>query len=171
LIWHERATRDETLDVLHRWAPQHGVATLDATLCGSASGKELYRVSKDYTTEAGKNIVRTRTTSHQNAEQKVIKINSVRFDLEQGTGITNEDPARFTQAPTVMFRYSHDRGRTWSSELRQTIGQTGDYQKTIEFNRLGAARNFTLEFKISDACRTAILNGWIYTEVGPRGRR
>jgi hypothetical protein len=168
--WHERATRDEITDTLHRWYPQYGVSTLDATLCGARYSNKLFLLSKEYATEDGKNIVRTRTTSHQNAEQKVIKINAVRFDLEQGTGITREDPSRYTQAATVMFRYSYDRGRTWSSELRQTIGRTGDYQKTIEFTRLGASRNFTVEFKISDAAKTSILNGWIYPEVGSRGR-
>ena len=128
-------------------------------------------MSNEYSTENGNNILRVRTTSHQNAQQINVRFDAVRFDMDTGHGINTEDPAsRYTQAPTIMFRYSYDRGRNWSSENRQTFGITGDYQRTVEYTKLGVARNLTVEFKISDPCKTAILNGWISLMVSNRGR-
>ncbi len=170
--WHERASREELTDTLHRWEPNFAVHDQAVTIVGDRYSTKLFKLGHEYTTENGKNILRIRTTSHQNAEQAPLRINAVRFDLDQGNGITDEDTDnRYTQAPSVMFRYSQDRGRTWSSELRQGIGATGDYQRTVEFTRLGVNRNFTVEFKISDACQTTILNGWIYPVVAQRSRQ
>lgn len=174
--WHERASRDELTDTLHRWEPNYAIHTGNTTLVGDRTSNKLFLLGKEYTTENGRNILRIRTTSHQNAEQKPLRIDAVRFDMETGNGITNEDPFvegsnRYTEAPTIMFRYSQDRGRTWSSEIRQTFGATGEYLSTVEYARLGVCRNFTVEFKISDACHTSILNGWIYPVVAERTRR
>ena len=170
--WHEAASRDQLTDTLHRWEPNFAIHYEEKTIVGDRFSNKLYLLGRDYTTENGNNILRIRTTSHNNSEQKPIRIDAVRFDMEQGNGITNEDAdGRYTQAPTVMFRYSHDRARTWSSELRQTFGRTGQYDATVEFARLGVCRNFTAEFKISDPCMTSILNGWIFPVISQRSRR
>lgn len=170
--WHERASRDENTDRLFRWEPNFAVHRQAQTIVGDRFSTKLYLMGKQYTTEAGRNILRIRTTSHQQAELKPVRIDAVRFDMETGNGISQEDPdGRYTQAPTVMFRYSHDRARTWSTELRQTFGRTGDYLSTVEFQRLGVCRFFTCEFKISDPCQTSVLNGYIYPKVAERTRR
>ncbi len=169
--WSECASRDQETDTLHRWEPNYCVASSGRILVGDRYTAKIYHLSSDYTTENGNNILRIRTTSHQNSEQKVCRWDAVRFDLETGNGITNEDPDRYTEAPQVMFRYSVDRARTWSSELRQEMGATGDYTKQVEFARLGMSRNLTVEFKISDQARTTILNGWIYPVIAQRSRR
>lgn len=176
LDWHERATREELTDTLHRFQLQYGIQRSAQILVGDRNSSKIYLLSNSYTTENGNNILRIRTTSHQNAEQKPVLFNAVRFDMDTGNGITNEDKKingsnRYTQAPTIMFRYSHDRARTWSNELRQTFGATGQYNKTVEFSKLGVSRNLTVEFKISDPCATAILNGWIYPVVSQRSRQ
>lgn len=268
--WHESASRDPLTDTLHRWEPNFGIdissttqvlgsSSSSVSLVGDRFSTKLFHLSDKYTTENGNNIIRIRTTAHQHAEQKPMRIDAVRFDMESGNGITNEDPFRdivnitdtvspdgvvvsnsmrniyhqgmevtftgslpagldpddtytigyidtvddvlvahiidslgnpisvptttthdlyinssvnrYTEAPMVLFRYSQDKGRTWSNELRIPFGRTGDYQSTVEFTRLGVARNFTVEFKISDPCHTSILNGFIYPVIAERTRR
>lgn len=168
--WHERASRQGNTDTLFRWEPNYCIQISDTTIVGDRNTAKFYELSPKYSTENGRTILRIRTTAHINSEQEPIRIVAVRFDMETGRGITNEDPARYTQPPTVMFRYSQDRGFTWSSELRQTFGRTGDYLRTVEYTRLGVARNFTVEFKIADPCRTTILGAYVTPEISPRGR-
>lgn len=171
-MWHERASREQLTDTLHRWEPNFCIQRSGEIVVGDRYSTKMYRLSSDIYTENGKNILRIRTTAHQNAQQIPMRIDAVRFDMEQGNGISNEDTAgRFTQAPTIMFRYSQDRGRTWSSEIRRPFGATGEYQTTVEYMRLGVARNFTVEFKISDPCKTSILNGWINLKLADRARK
>lgn len=170
-LWNQVASREPLTDTLHRWEPNFGIQQSNRLIVGDRNSTKLFLMGNQYTTENGNNIVRIRTTAHQNAEQKMMMIKAVRIDLETGNGINNEDPDRYTEAPRIMFRYAHDRGRTWSSELREEIGRTGDYLKTVEFARLGACRNFTCEIKISDSANTSILNGFIYIEISARSRR
>lgn len=168
--WHERASRDMATDNLFRWEPNYCIQRNNRILVGDRFTRKLYEMSSGFTTENGNTILRIRTTPHVNAEQEPVKITSLRLDMETGTGITNEDPARYTEPPVIMFRYSQDRARTWSSELRADIGRTGDYLRTVEYTKLGSARNFTVELKISDPCRTVILAGYLNIDVSPRGR-
>ena len=170
-LWHERASRDQLTDTLHRWEPNFCIQRNGSIIVGDRYSTNLYLLSRDYCTENGNNILRVRTTSHQNAEQVPCMFRSVRFDMDTGHGITKEDVAgRYTKAPTIMFRYSYDRGHTWGSESRQPFGATGEYQRTVEYPKLGVSRNLTVEFKISDPCKTSILNGWINVAVSNRAR-
>ncbi len=170
-MWHERASRDQITDTLHRWEPNFCVQRSGEIIVGDRYSTKLYIMSSEYSTENGNNILRVRTTSHINAQQLPIRFDAVRFDMDTGHGINTEDQAnRYTQAPSIMFRYSYDRGHTWGSENRQTFGATGEYQRTVEYTKLGVSRNLTVEFKISDPCKTSILNGWMSMMVSNRGR-
>jgi hypothetical protein len=171
-LWHQRATRNPLKDTLHRWEINYCIQRNGNVIVGDRHSTNIYRLSNDYTTDNGTTILRVRTTAHQHAQQMPFIVDAVRFDMQTGTGITNEDPARFTQAPTIMFRYSYSKGDGgWSAERRQTFGQTGNYIRTVEYTKLGSSRNFVYEFKISDPCRTAILNGWVDMRLNNRGRK
>jgi hypothetical protein len=173
-LWHECVSRDPLKDLEHRWVPNYAIqrATAQNTqiLIGSRSGNKIYELRTGYTTEDGNLIRRIRVTSHLNNEQQMFKVTGIRFDMETGLGISAEDSARFTQAPTAMLRYSHDRANTWSSTITRGCGRTGQYQTTVEFPPLGAARNFTVEYSIIDPCSTTVINGYIWTKQASKGR-
>lgn len=182
--WHERASRDQLTDTLHRWEPNYVVQSGTDIIVGDRNSTKLFLMSNDYVTEGeerdengdvlvyGRNILRIRTTAHQQAEGKVMRIDAVRFDMETGRGITKGDPdGRAYGAPTVMLRESFDRSRIYGSEERQGFGALGEYDTQVEYRRRGAGSFYTIEFKISDPVQTAILNAWIYLTIGTRGRK
>lgn len=175
-MWHERATRNISTDTLHRWEPNFAIqrTTFQSTqiLVGDRFSTNIYELRTGITTENGNNIRRIRSTTHINDQQNMLMVSAVRFDMETGMGISDEDTlGRYTQAPTVMFKYSQNRGRTWSSEIRRTAGRTGEYGTTVEFTKLGASRNFTVEYSITDPCSSSIINGFIFTKSAATGRK
>lgn len=94
---------------------------------------------------------------------------SISDDADTFRAITRKN--RYSEAATLIYRYSHDQARTWSSEIRQTFGAAGEYLVTPEFTRHGVCRNYTAELKITDPVKTSINNAWIYTKVAQRGRK
>ena len=170
-MFHERASRDQTTDELHRWTPNYVANTADATICGDRFTQKLYLLSHEYTTENGSNILRVRNTSIINAEQKMLITHAVVMDMLTGYGISDEWPDKYTDEARVMFEYSTSRGHNNSTRIVKSMGATGEYNKSVEFGPLGQARNLSFSFSISDPVNTAILNGFIFYKVGSRGRR
>lgn len=58
----------------------------------------------------------------------------------------------------LTLRFSDDRGATWSSAIQQNMGAEGEYIASVEFMRLGMARDRIFELSWSGNCKTA-LNG------------
>jgi hypothetical protein len=58
----------------------------------------------------------------------------------------------------LYLRYSDTRGQTWSNPIEDEFGATGDFYKSIHFQRLGMARDRVFELFWSAPVRTA-LNG------------
>ncbi len=63
--------------------------------------------------------------------------------------------------PYISMRYSNDGGHTWSNELVRSMGQIGEYNKSITWNRLGVAREWMFEFLISDPVAFSIIEGFL----------
>lgn len=77
-------------------------------------------------------------------------------DMEVGTinGGTSLDPQ-------VKLRWSDTRGASWRSGLQQSMGRTGEYLRTIQFSRLGLARDRVFELSWSARCKTALQGAWL----------
>ena len=171
--WSERATRNPADDTLHRWAPQFCMQTSGVTTVGDRYRPRILVMSNEILLEDGNPILRVRTSAHLQAAQKYFRVQSVTFCMETGTGISNQDPIdtttgvnRFGQAPTMMFRYSWDYGRTYSSERREPFGAMGEFRTMLQYRKLGRGRDLVVEYKVSDACKTAVTNGWVDYEEG-----
>ena len=62
-------------------------------------------------------------------------------------------------APSKLYlRYSDTRGQTWSNPIEDDFGATGEFYKSIQFQRLGMARDRVFELFWSAPVRAA-LNG------------
>lgn len=61
----------------------------------------------------------------------------------------------------LRLRYSGDGGYTWSDARNQDIGDTGEYQRSIIFQRLGQHRRFVAELSWSSAYFTALNGAWV----------
>jgi hypothetical protein len=69
------------------------------------------------------------------------------------------DDGSFTASPSKLYlRYSDTRGQSWSNPIEDNLGATGDFLKSIQYQRLGMARDRVFELFWSAPVRTA-LNG------------
>jgi hypothetical protein len=70
---------------------------------------------------------------------------------------------------TVFLRWSDDYGQSWGMPVAQTLGATGQYKATPQWNRLGQARYRV--FELSWACDrvTALNGGFLPKPVVSRG--
>jgi hypothetical protein len=53
-------------------------------------------------------------------------------------------PANF-----ISLRWSNDRGHTWGNPVTQSIGETGEYLTSLQWQRLGMARDRCFELSWS----------------------
>lgn len=63
-----------------------------------------------------------------------------------------------TRAPTVFLRWSDDRGASWGNKVGSSLGKTGEFLTSIQFQRLGYSRDRVFELSWSAPVKTA-LNG------------
>ena len=58
---------------------------------------------------------------------------------------------------SVDFRYSKDGGRNWSNWRTRSLGELGDFQKRVQFNRLGQGRQWVFEVRVTDPVKRDLL--------------
>ncbi len=63
--------------------------------------------------------------------------------------------------PMVTLRWSDTRGQSWEGALRQTMGATGQFYTSVQFPRLGLARDRVYELSWSARAKTALQGAWI----------
>ena len=159
--WHERAYFDQN-DNFTRQRQNCHLKYKSFDLVGDYTNGNIYHMSSDYYDDNGDPIHRLRTTSHQNMEFAKISVSEVALHMESGKGLvtgTGNDPQ-------VMLRYSNDGGYTWSHELPRSIGKLGEYDKQIRWNRLGMAREWLFEFRISDPIKFSIIDASVRISGG-----
>ena len=61
----------------------------------------------------------------------------------------------------VSLRFSDDRGHSWGSPITQDIGEAGEYRTSLQWNRLGMARDRCWEISWSVPMRTALQGCWV----------
>lgn len=113
---------------------------------------DLYRIDPTVYNDAGRAISFVRGFPHVMDELKRVTHGSLVVDIDCGN---IEDPAA---DPQLNLRYSDDRGHTFSETLQCSMGKTGEYQSSPNFNGLGMARDRVYELFWSVDAKTA-LNG------------
>jgi hypothetical protein len=89
-------------------------------------------------------------------------IATVGFDLL----LVNLGRAALSINPQVILQVSHDGGFTWGAELSRPLGRSGEYYKTIQFNRLGRSRDMVFKIVISEAVKVVICSANLDVEQG-----
>jgi hypothetical protein len=150
--WHQRASRNATLDVFNRWLISQGAYAYDSIYVGDLEGTKLYSLSSAFCDEDGNPIVRVRRSPHIHNGMGMLMHRSIAVDVETGMGLATGQGSN----PQIMMRYSSDGGRTWSSELWITAGRQGEYRTRCKWSRLGVARDRVYELYCSDPVRWMI---------------
>lgn len=77
-------------------------------------------------------------------------------DMEVGRGLPGD-----TAAPQVRLRWSDDRGASWGNAVSGSMGKVGEFLTSIQFQRLGYARDRVFELSWSAPVRTALNGAWV----------
>lgn len=160
-MWHERQSQ--------RPAPDSDGAVVQGMYRGRLhtffKGKNLYGdwysgkiFKEDATVSTDDSLIRLlkRTSSVFHSELKYISIYSLEFDINSGFGTTSGQGVD----PIMMFKYSIDGGNTFEPEEYIKIGPLGEYDYRVKIDNLGTARNWVVDFSISDPVDIIIMQAF-----------
>lgn len=157
--WHEWNWVDNN-GGLHRSRVNWIANAYGVLVAGDWQNGNIYQLDINNYTDNGNPIPRIRSFSHIVNELKRMVYDNFIADMECGSDVMLSD------SPVVSLRYSDDRGKTFSNKLEQSMGNTGQYLTTIQWPRLGMARDKVFELSWSSATKTALQGAFIETTPG-----
>lgn len=157
--WNEWLALDTDGNLLRH--PSQCYATLyGVNIVGDYSSNVLYKLDRDNYTNNGFPISFIRGFSHSvDDDSNRLHYRQFILDMEvgNGTGPGNSVP--------VSLRWSDTRGKSWSNTITTSLGKEGEYYTSLQFQRLGMARDRVFEVSWSAPVKTAIGGAW--AEVFP----
>ncbi len=157
-LWHERMWMDSN-GIEHRHRANCGTAAYGEFVVGDWQNGNLYTYDINNYTDNGAAIRRIRSFPHVVNEMKRIMYRQFIADMQCGA---TTDP---TQIPQIELRWSDDRGVSFGNSVEQPLGQVGQTQTVLQWQRLGMARDRVFELAWSAPVMTA-LNG-AFIDVRP----
>lgn len=130
------------------------------TLVGDFQSGRIYQYALNHYLDDGEPIVREFTLPTVNMGREFMTIASFELDMSTGIGLTTGHG----ENPIAQMRFSKDGGKTWSNWKDARIGKKGKYLTRVKWNRLGAARQFSLMVRISDPIPLDVGGAWIEVE-------
>ena len=119
----------------------------------------LYQIDADSETDLGQPIPRIRSFPHMTNDWRRTFYTRFTADMQVGT-------APVDGRGQVSLRYSDTRGATWSNPIMATLGVTGQFNTSVNWWRLGTARDRVFEISWSSAVFTALQGAWVDIERG-----
>ena len=150
-LWHERMWMDSN-GLEHRHRANCGTAAYGEFVVGDWQNGNLYVYDINNYTDNGAAIRRIRSFPHVVNELKRIMYRQFIADMQCGA---TTDP---TAIPQVELKWSDDRGVSYGNPIEQPLGQVGQTQVNLQWQRLGMARDRVFELAWSAPVMTA-LNG------------
>jgi len=153
-FWHERVWSD-TNGAWHRHRASCAAFVYNANVCGDWQNGNLYAFDFNTYSDAGNPIVYLRTFPHMVQESRLVTYRRFVADMEVGAGDPN------LPMPVVSLRWSDDRGASFGNPVTMPLGQAGQYQTSIQYWGLGAARDRVFELSWSAPVKTALNGAWV----------
>lgn len=158
--WHQRAWTDNN-GVLNRHRGNCCANAYGKIVVGDWQNGNLYAFDLSTYTDNGQPISRIRTFPHliNDGNRQVY----TRFiaDMAVGNDTGLIDSSTSTNPPMVSLRWSDDRGVSYGNRIEQSLGATGAYLTSIQWRRLGLARDRIFELSWSAPCNTALQGAWL----------
>lgn len=124
-------------------------------LVGDYVNGKFYRLNMAVYTDDGISILRERTTTATEQEQRTLFFASLQIDMETGVG------------GNLALQYSDDGGHTWSVSRTRSMGTGGDYDARVIFRRLGRGRSGRVwRISTSDAVKFAVFGANAEVQAG-----
>jgi hypothetical protein len=143
---------------LHRHRANCYASMYGQPVVGDWQNGNLYLWDVNNATDNGNPIPRIRSFMHSvddNSDR--IRYREFIANMEVGNGSNN--------APVWVFlRWSDTRGKSWSNAIKTSLGKEGEYLTSLQFQRLGMARDRVFELSWSAPVKTALLGAWVQAE-------
>jgi hypothetical protein len=126
-------------------------------LVGDWQTGKVYELDPNAYTDDGNTMLYLRSFPHiSGADGNRVLFRQFVADMEVGNGLPDD-----SAAPEVRLRWSDDRGRSWGNAVANTLGKAGEYLTSIQWQRLGYARDRVFELSWSAPVRTALNGAWV----------
>lgn len=168
-MWHERTW----LNTVSSESEHHLVQFTDTfeqlQLGGGIRSGKVYLMKPDVYTEDSDTVERIRTTApaYEPNEYGLIGIDNLSIRVSTGAATQSGGGSD----PEIIMRYSNDGGYNWSAtvsqDLARSMGNSGEYAKRIDWNRLGHGREWVFEFTVSEPISFAIVDAKIEVADAP----
>lgn len=162
-LWHRRCYRNPITNAKEQIRAQTQMQFAGKTIVGDRTGGQLYIYDLDTYSDNGVAIPRIRITPHiVDPDNKMQFFFYLEVDIEAGVGTENGTGID----PQGVLRWSDDGGKTWSPEMRRSLGKVGEYRRRCRFPKLGKARDRVYEFTITDPVKVVIVGASTHHQVG-----
>jgi hypothetical protein len=124
----------------------------------------LYAQDLDVFDDDGDPVVYRRGFPHMTADGDRVIYTTFVADMEVGTANASafETAAGADIAgPALSLRWSDTKGASWNNPVQVGMGATGQFYNSLQFQRLGMARDRVFELFWSAPVRTALNGAWI----------
>ena len=163
-MWHERQSQKPGPDAdgtknQDMYRGRNHVSFKGLNLFGDWFSGKIF--IEDGKTDDGNIRVLERTSSVFQQEQKSISVTSLEFDINSGFGTTSGQGVD----PIMILKYSIDGGNTFEKEEFISLGDLGHYDERIRIPGLGTARNWVINFKITDPIDIIVMQAVVHGET------
>jgi len=155
--WHQQAWTD-TDGNLHRDRAAFYANAYGAIVGLDWETGDLYRIDPTVYTDVGNPITFIRGFPHVMNDLK--RLTHWVFWADMQCGTTNDLSADFQ----LNLRWSDDRGQSFGNYLQTSLGKSGEYQTSPQFQRLGLCRDRVYELMWSADMKTALNGAYIGLE-------
>jgi hypothetical protein len=115
----------------------------------------VYTLDPTCYTDAERPLVRQRVTPVLRQEQEWLTVQRLRVMMETGSGLSH-GPIEGVN-PQVSLEVSRDGGHVWENARFASAHRQGGYGETVEWRRLGRARQWTFRVSVSDPVPVAFI--------------
>jgi hypothetical protein len=154
-LWHEWLWIDSN-GTEHRHRGMCAYNINGVVMVGDWQNGNIYSLDSAVGTDNGNPIKRERSAPHLLADGRRVFYRQVIADIETGTG-GNLLP----EPPQISLSWSDDRGHNWGSPVLQSMGASGEYLKSLQWQRLGLARDRVFRIQWSTPYQTALQGFWV----------
>ncbi len=156
--WNQLAWLD-TDGFLHRHRANCYATAYNEPIVGDWQSGNLYLWDASNYTDNGNPITYIRSFPHGvNDSSDRIRYQEFIASLEVGNGNGSN-----TAVP-IFLRWSDTRGKSWGNAVQRSLGLEGEYIKSVNWRRLGLARDRVFELSWSAPVKTALLGAWVDSE-------
>lgn len=154
--WHRRSSIDNN-GVLHRWRANCFAFAYGMNLVGDYQNGSLYSLDSTIFTDAGTAIPRILTLPHLTRGGKRVMYSQMQAKAQVGYIVATPT----STPPMISLRWSDDAGVTFGNKVEQSLGASGQYITSPQWQRLGMARDRIFELSWSANADVAIAGVWV----------